>query len=149
MAKIKKSFDRELMYKKIMPTNLIMYEEEQHEINESAITETKNNNSNEVIFQNKELNLIRDEKNEVILYNVTEKLVLNKLDATLKKMNCCRCDRCKEDIVAIALNNLKPKYVVANRDYIKQKVHDFNEIGSEVTTEVIKAVLTVRKNPRH
>jgi len=72
MAKIKKSFDRELMYKKIMPTNLIMYEEEQHEINESAVTETKNNNSNEVIFQNKELNLIRDEKNEVILYKVTD-----------------------------------------------------------------------------
>lgn len=149
MAKIKKTFDRELMYKKIMPSNMKKDEIEQNDTNELVETIAENNNSTEAIFQNKELNLLRDEKNEVILYNVTEKLVLNKLDATLKKMNCCRCDRCKEDIVAIALNNLKPKYVVANKDNIKEKIHKFNEIGSEVTTEVIKAVLTVRKNPRH
>ncbi|WP_313341641.1 late competence development ComFB family protein [Sedimentibacter sp.] len=149
MAKIKKTFDRELMYKKIMPTNLKKDEIEQNETNESVTAAAENNNSAEVIFQNKELNLIRDEKDEVILYNVTEKLVLDKLDATLKKMNCCRCDRCKEDIVAISLNNLKPKYIVANKDNIKEKIHEFSEMGKEVTTEVIKAVLKVRKNPRH
>lgn len=149
MAKIKKTFDRESMYKKIMPSNMKKDEIEQSDRNEPIETIAENNNSTEAIFQNKELNLIRDEKDEVILYNVTEKLVLNKLDATLKKMNCCRCDRCKEDIVAIALNNLKPKYVVANKDDIKEKIHQFNKIGSEVTTEVIKAVLKVRKNPRH
>ncbi|WP_313370113.1 late competence development ComFB family protein [Sedimentibacter sp.] len=149
MAKIKKTFDRELMYKKIMPTNLKKDEIEQNETNESVTAAAENNNSAEVIFQNKELNLIRDEKDEVILYNVTEKLVLDKLDATLKKMNCCRCNRCKEDIVAISLNNLKPKYIVANKDNIKEKIHEFSEMGKEVTTEVIKAVLKVRKNPRH
>jgi len=149
MAKIKKTFDRELMYNKIMPTNLKKDETEQNEANESATIVTENDNSAEAIFQNKELNLIRDEKNEVILYNVTEKLVLDRLEATLKKMNCCRCDRCKEDIVAIALNNLKPKYIVANKDNIKEKIHEYDEMGREVTTEVIKAVLKVRKNPRH
>jgi len=101
------------------------------------------------LFQKKELNLIKDEKDEVILYNVAEKLVLNKLDATLKKMNCCRCDRCKEDIVAISLNNLKPMYIVAPKNEIMQKITDVQDLGSEVTTEVIKAVLVVRKNPRH
>lgn len=151
MAKIKKTFDRESMYKKIMPTNLKKETEQvQNETDESDISIADKDNSRESsIFQNKELNLIKEEKNEVILYNVTEKLVLNKLDATLKKMNCCRCDRCKEDIVAIALNNLKPNYLVATKDDIKQKIHELQDIGSEVTTEVIKAVLIVRKNPRH
>lgn len=151
MAKIKKTFDRESMYKKIMPTNLKKETEQvQNETYESdAGIADKNNSKESSIFQNKELNLIKEEKNEVILYNVTEKLVLNKLDATLKKMNCCRCDRCKEDIVAIALNNLKPMYMVAAKDEIKQKIHELQDIGSEVTTEVIKAVLIVRKNPRH
>jgi hypothetical protein len=150
MAKIKKTFDRDSMYKKIMPTNL-KKEIEQINIDDEKDTNIiENKNSNEVsIFQNKELNLIKEEKNEVILYNVTEKLVLKKLDATLKKMNCCRCDRCKEDIIAISLNNLKPMYIVATKDEIKQKVHELSEMSSEVTTEVIKAVLTVRKNPRH
>ncbi len=151
MAKIKKTFDRESMYKKIMPTNLKKEPElvinETDEQNEDVVE--KKTARETTIFQNKELNLIKEEKNEVILYNVTEKLVLNKLDATLKKMNCCKCDRCKKDIIAIALNNLKPMYIVATKDEIKQKIHELKELGSEVTTEVIKAVLITRKNPRH
>lgn len=150
MAKIKKTFDRDSMYKKIMPTNLKKEIEQINIDDEKDVDIVENKIPNEVsIFQNKELNLIKEEKNEVILYNVTEKLVLKKLDATLKKMNCCRCDRCKEDIIAISLNNLKPMYIVATKDEIKQKVHELSEMSSEITTEVIKAVLTVRKNPRH
>jgi hypothetical protein len=150
MAKIKKAFDRESMYNKIMPTNLKKETETINASEEKGEDIVENKIPKEVsIFQNKELNLIKEEKNEVILYNLTEKLVLKKLDATLKKMNCCRCDRCKEDIIAISLNNLKPMYIVATKDEIRQKVHELNEMGSEVTTEVIKAVLTVRKNPRH
>ena len=155
MAKIKKTFDRELMYKKIMPSNL-RKDNEQAEEDESIALNADKKYSAEIsapkepsIFQNKEINLRREEKSEVILYNVIEKLVLNKLDATLKKMNCCRCDRCKEDIVAIALNNLKPMYIVASKEEIKQKIEELSEISSEVTTEVIKAVLIVRKNPIH
>lgn len=155
MAKIKKTFDRESMYKKIMPSNL-KKDNEQTEEDESIVLNAdkkypaENNAPKEPsIFQNKEINIRKEEKSEVILYNVIEKLVLNKLDATLKKMNCCRCDRCKEDIVAIALNNLKPMYIVASKEEINQKIEELGEISSEVTTEVIKAVLIVRKNPRH
>ncbi|MGD9569219.1 MAG: late competence development ComFB family protein [Sedimentibacter sp.] len=151
MAKIKKTFDRESMYKKIMPTNLKKETEQApKETNEQIADIVEKKSPKETsIFQNKELNLIKEEKNEVILYNVTEKLVLIKLDAALKKMNCCRCDRCKEDIVAIALNNLKPMYIVATKNDIKQKIHELQNIGNEITIEVIKAVLIVRKNPRH
>lgn len=139
MAKTKKAFDRELMYKKIMPTNLKKDEIEQNEKNEIAELVAKNDNAVEIINQNK----------EIILYNITERLVMERLESTLGKMNCCRCDRCREDIVAIALNNLKPKYIVTDKNNIKDKVHSFNYMGREVTTEIIKAVLIVRKNPRH
>lgn len=154
MAKVKKSFDRELMYKKIMPTNLKKESEEvqvQEQEQEQILSpNAENKNPSEIsFFQNKELNLIKDKKDEKILYNITENLVLKKLDATLRKMNCCRCDRCKQDIVAIALNNLKPMYIVATMDEIEQRIHNLGDIGGKVTTEVIKAVLTVRKNPRH
>ena len=153
MAKIKKTFDRELMYKKIMPTNLKKEDEQDESIEPASndiIYPVESNVPKETsIFQNKEINKKREEKSDIILYNVMEKLVLNKLDATLKKMNCCRCDRCKEDIVAIALNNLKPMYIVASKNEIDGKIDELREIGSEVTTEVIKAVLAVRKNPRH
>ncbi len=151
MAKIRKTFDRESMYKKIMPTNLKKETEQvQNETNEQNVDIIeKKTNKETSIYQNKELKLIKEEKNEVILYNVTEKLVLNKLDATLKKMNCCKCDHCKEDIVAISLNILKPMYIVATKEEIKQKIYELKELGSEITTEIIKAVLIVRKKPRH
>lgn len=150
MAKTKKTFDRESMYKKIMPTNF-KKEDKIAEANEPSTNVVENNDvSKEIlVFQNKELNIIGEGKNEAILYNITENLVINKIDATLKKMKCCRCDRCKEDIVAIALNNLKPMYIVATKDDIEQKINEMKDSGNEVTTEVIKAVLTVRKNPRH
>lgn len=154
MAKIKKTFDKELMYKKIMPTNLKKEQETSIITNENSnveVVEQKDKIINEKetsIFRNKELNFIIGEKSEIILYNVMEKLVLDKLDVTLKKMNCCRCDRCKEDIIALALNNLKPMYIVASKDEINNKINELDK-GLEVTTAVLKAVLSVRKNPRH
>ena len=151
MAKNKKTFDRELMYKKIMPTDFKIESKQVAEVEEVlSVDALENKNPKELsFFQNKELNLIKDEKSEEVLYNITEKLVLNKLDATLKRMNCCRCDRCKQDIVAIALNSLKPMYIVSTKDEIEQKILNLKDIGIEVTTKVIKAVLIVRKNPRH
>lgn len=155
MAKIKKAFDKELMYKKIMPTNFKKEPDIKINIEEEYNKEEKNKKENIInekdgsIFRNKEINLKKGEKSDVILYNVMEKLVIDKLDITLKKMNCCRCDRCKEDIIAIALNNLKPMYIVASKDEIENKILELDNLGLEVTTSVLKAVLAVRKNPRH
>ena len=133
-----------------MPTDFKIESKQAQEMEEIlSVDAVKTKLAGIFVFQNKELNLIKDEKGEEILYNITEKLVLNKLDATLKRTNCCRCDRCKQDIVAIALNNLKPMYIVSTKDEIEQKILNLKDIGIEVTTKVINAVLTVRKNPRH
>ena len=48
----------------------------------------------------------------MVLVNLMEELVINKLDSTLDRFNCCKCDKCKKDIAALALNRLKPRYVV-------------------------------------
>ncbi len=151
MAKIKKTFDRELMYQKIMPASLKKETEEARSgTNESAVNASGNNFSKEApVFQDRESNIIQNNKIESSLYNITEKLVLSKLDVTLKKVNCCKCQRCRMDITAIAMNNLKPMYIVATDDEVKEKIHELKEMGKEATTEVIKAVLIVRKNPRH
>lgn len=148
MAKTKKVFDKDLMYKKIMPTN-IKKQTLQEQIDDIENEEIYANDRNGSIFQNKEINIIKDQRSEIILYNVMEKLVMDKLDITLKKMNCCRCDRCKKDIIAMALNKLKPMYVVATKEEINKKMNEFDKLGLEVTTAVLKAVLRVRKEPRH
>ncbi len=177
MAKVKKSFDRELMYKKIMPTNMRKNSEQTTEgeknsdgeedlsqkeatisINADTIyiyenpddekNETENLVKDESSVQNNSDNEI-EEKSDIILCNIMEKLVLEKLDMAMKKMNCCKCDRCREDIIALALNSLKPVYIVATREEIADKVEELDKQGLEVTTAVLKAVLSIRKNPRH
>ncbi|MBP1925782.1 hypothetical protein J2Z76_001643 [Sedimentibacter acidaminivorans] len=191
MAKAKKSFDKELMYKKIMPTNLKknsekdsdgvkdnsdndeMYPEglvsinankvylnevqksEDEDLNSNDIKKTEQDESASQNIDNSVIDIIQDdeyceeEKSGIIIYNVMEGLVMEKLDITLQKMNCCKCDRCRDDIVALALNNLKPLYIVATRDEIESKKQEFSKSGLEVTTAVLKAVLSVRRNPRH
>ncbi len=190
MAKARKSFDKELMYKKIMPTNLKknnaknsdgvendsnddeIYPEGLVSINANKVylNETpeaadieeltaieKFPEQNEVVTQ--EFDSIESEivpsddvcndENGIIIYNVMENLVMEKLEITLQKMSCCKCERCKDDIVALALNSLKPMYIVATKDEIESKKQEFNKLGLEVTTAVLKAVLSVRRNPRH
>ncbi len=188
MAKARKSFDKELMYKKIMPTNLKknnetdsdgteddskndeIYQEGLVSINANRVylnevskskdedlidsSDIKIIKQDEMVTQysdNSESEVIANEerKDGIIIYNVMESLVMEKLDITLQKMNCCKCDRCRDDIVALALNGLKPMYIVGTKEEIENKKHEFNKLGLEVTTAVLKAVLSVRRNPRH
>jgi hypothetical protein len=154
MAKKPKTFDKDLMYKKIMPTNLRKSPEASEQEVETALEDSIKSMEEEGThklhpLQNKKNIPSKPEKGDVILYNAMEKLVTEKLDATLRKMNCCRCDRCKEDIVALSLNKLEPRYIVATREEIDSKISELDNLGLEVTTAILKSVLTVRKNPRH
>ena len=106
------------------------------------------NESDSTLLYSKEINRLRDRDEKVVLYNITEKLVLEKLDVVLDSMTCCKCDRCKMDIVAMALNNLEPQYVVKTKGMIEDKDIE-SEISQGITSEVLKAALAVRKRPRH
>ena len=82
-----------------------------------------------------------------ILVNTMESVVLEKLDSVLSRMQCCKCDRCKKDIVAMALNRLPPKYMVLVEG---QPTPDINpQSNAQVVAAMIQAVLAVRAHPRH
>ncbi len=42
-----------------------------------------------------------------------EHLVMEQLEEILKHYNCCKCDKCKKDMYAYALNQLPAKYVTS------------------------------------
>ncbi len=161
MPKSKKSFDRETMYKKIMPsavkqeqsideeTNDGEYQSPVSEVNKPKVVEKPAAQNSTALFQNKEIKWINDSSGENILYNITERLVINRLEVALKKMNCCRCDRCKKDIIALSLNSLSPHYAVSTSDDIDKLIEKDEKLGLEVTSAILKAILNVRKNPRH
>lgn len=157
--KQRKAFDREEMYRKIMPSaSRAEQEEVDEELGDHAEQEILEiNNAKQpavtadtaALFKSKELKWISDSTGDTILFNITERMVANRLEIALKKMSCCKCDRCKKDIIAMALNALKPHYAVGNMTEIEALALADEKHGLEVTSSILKAILNVRKHPRH
>ena len=60
------------------------------------------------------------------------------------------CEKCQEDIKAIALNHLKPMYVVTEKGSVYAKVREFSlQFQSDVTQELVKGIDLVSKRPQH
>ncbi|MEG2429864.1 MAG: late competence development ComFB family protein, partial [Oscillospiraceae bacterium] len=87
--------------------------------------------------------------NQPVVYNLTERMVIDRLDIALKKMECCRCDRCKNDILSLTMNMLPPRYSVCTRTEFEETIKNDTENGLETTSAILKAILKVRKNPHH
>lgn len=87
-----------------------------------------------------------------MLRNYMEILVDNVVDGVLEKSydDLCRCEICRLDVMAIALNNLKPMYYVGLKGEVYNKLKLLEaQFKLSVIQEVVKAAEQVRKNPRH
>ena len=74
------------------------------------------------------------EENNMVLVNLMEELVI---------------DKCKKDIAALALNRLKPRDVVMKEGEQEKRRKAELENGSEVTGALVQAILVVKKAPWH
>ena len=84
------------------------------------------------------------------LKNYMEDLVSKRTDEILKSMDVCKCDKCKLDIIALALNSLPSKYVVSAKGELYAKVSELEQqFDIDVETAIIKAAFLVNENPRH
>lgn len=62
----------------------------------------------------------------------------------------CTCERCQEDIKAIALNGLKPLYVVTDKGEVYTKVNEFViQFRTDAISQLAKAAEIVVNNPSH
>ena len=84
---------------------------------------------------------------ELLLVNLAELLVADRLDAVFEKFHCCRCDKCKKDVAAIALNSLPAHYVVAEPEALPGLLAQCQT--REVSSALVRAVLQVKNHPRH
>lgn len=89
-----------------------------------------------------------------MVVNYMEGIVKNFLNNTLKTdpayQNICKCDQCIEDILAKALNNLKPYYITTKKGEVYAEYSALEtQHQAEVIAEVIKAVEFVSKHPNH
>lgn len=86
------------------------------------------------------------------LKNFSEIEVTKLLDGILiRYANICKCEKCRLDITALALNSLSTKYIVTEQGEIYTKA--LNEVDKQetinVTTAITKAIEIVSKNPQH
>ncbi|MCT4565288.1 MAG: late competence development ComFB family protein [Maledivibacter sp.] len=64
--------------------------------------------------------------------------------------NICTCEKCILDIKAIALNKLKPHYVVTRKGELYSKVEEMDgQFEADVMKALIDAIQIVSQNPRH
>ena len=84
------------------------------------------------------------------LRNFMEDAVTYKTNDILKTMNICKCEKCKLDIIAIALNELPPKYVVSQMGELFTKVNELTQqFEVDIESAIVKAAVQVAKNPKH
>ncbi|MGM0379371.1 MAG: late competence development ComFB family protein [Bacillota bacterium] len=85
------------------------------------------------------------------IHNFMEVAVEKLLPRVLKSYpGVCTCDKCMTDIKAIALNNLKPKYVSTEKGELYSKVDGMsNQFEVDIEKEIVKAIEIVKENPRH
>lgn len=82
--------------------------------------------------------------------NYMEKWVRDYMDELLEQSGGCSCAKCKRDIFALALNNLKPYYVATNKGSVMAKLANAeSQFETDIVIEITKAINKVQENPNH
>lgn len=84
------------------------------------------------------------------LRNLMEEVVNHFLGDVWANEKMCKCDQCRLDVLAKALNNLPPRYLVTDQGRAFSMA-DFLDLQNnvDVLTALSVAMRVVRENPRH
>ncbi len=86
----------------------------------------------------------------IAYHNLMEDIVLPYVDSMLAADGGCRCDACKSDIIAYALNHLPPRYVATDRGRMLVKLGSYEaQFRTDVIAALGEAIRVIRANPRH
>ena len=85
--------------------------------------------------------------------NASESAIRSVFESLLRsRADFCTCERCRDDVVALALNQTKPHYVSGTSDVgeVITGVHlSLDRMRAELTVVVLEAMRRVAANPRH
>ena len=86
----------------------------------------------------------------MVLTNLMESLVLERLDELIDKLDCCKCEQCRMDIASYALNRLPPKYIATTVGAAYSKLDTLSvQYETDLISAVIQGAQIVKNNPRH
>ena len=97
-----------------------------------------------------ESTFVSEPEPEFVRINVMERIVSDKIIYFMRQFECCTCEKCIADTIALTLNGLPPKYIVTEPAAEAPLLSFYtNHFISEITVEATKACMTVKENPRH
>jgi competence protein ComFB len=85
------------------------------------------------------------------IQNYMEDVVQDELELLLSERdNICKCQKCKYDMMVMALNRLPPQYVITNRGRLYTKLNEQEaQFKADVVKELTKSITKVSRNPQH
>ena len=82
--------------------------------------------------------------------NLMEELVADKLDEYILDAGVCTCERCRADIMALALNKLPPRYIVSISGDVYSRFDAVKtQFQADVIITVLNAIEVIKSRPRH
>ena len=120
-----------------------------------VVDETSRNDN----ISNKILDRLTDQLEEEIQGKLDHYHMVNVMEQILKRMNLkqylkqydvCMCSRCQADVMALILTRLPAKYVVVDESSTAPLIGFYeSKFKVRILTEIIKACMDVKENPRH
>jgi competence protein ComFB len=85
------------------------------------------------------------------LTNYMEGVVTSYVDEVIAgEDDFCDCPRCRLDVIAIALNDVKPKYVVTTKGLAYARMGELQaQFKADTIVAVTRAMRIVKAHPRH
>lgn len=84
------------------------------------------------------------------VHNFMEDVVYENIESVMRDIGSCQCEKCRDDVMAIALNTLAPKYTSTEQGSMYVKMAKFNsEFQTKVLTAIAIAAERVKSRPKH
>ncbi|MGN1107674.1 MAG: late competence development ComFB family protein [Huintestinicola sp.] len=85
-----------------------------------------------------------------MLVNANEEIVKQRMPELLKEYDCCKCEKCVCDMMAIALNNIRPAYVNTAEGMLFKRINSMlPQKTADIDIEILKAINLVSAHPKH
>ncbi len=84
------------------------------------------------------------------LKNSNEELIADITRDLMAETEMCQCDKCRLDVMALALNSLPPSYVVTYAGGLFANIDATNvQMQADAMSAVLKAIAVVSRSPHH
>ena len=85
-----------------------------------------------------------------MLVNANEEIVKQRMPELLKEYDCCKCEKCVCDMMAIAVNNIRPAYVNTAEGMLFKRINSMlPQKTADIDIEILKAINLVSAHPKH